>query len=116
LSKKTFEAAAAAKAHLIVQLKDNQLALCRRAEAVCAKAPLLSGIRTVDAKRRNRHETRLVGVFDAAPAVAGTDWQPLTTRAPPPEYASASFRLPGLQWRRAALTPAGIRRPCRTYH
>jgi hypothetical protein len=50
-------------------LKDNQLALCRRVEAVCAKAPLLSGVRTVDAKRRNRHEIRLVGVFDAAPAV-----------------------------------------------
>ena len=35
----------------------------------------LSGVQTVDRKKRNRHETRTVAVFDARPAVAGTEWQ-----------------------------------------
>src|SRR5450759_1720266 len=74
--KKTFEAAAAANAHLIVQLKENQLTLCRNVEAVCRDATLLSGVRTIDDKKRNRHETRIVGVSGAAAAVAGTEWEP----------------------------------------
>lgn len=43
--------------------------------AHCRQAPLLSGARTIDDKGRNRHETRIIGVFDAAPAVADTEWQ-----------------------------------------
>jgi hypothetical protein len=61
---------------LIVQLKDNQPTLCRNVEAVCNDAKPLSVVQTVDRKKRNRHETRTVAVFDAAPAVAGTEWQP----------------------------------------
>lgn len=57
-------------------MKDNQLTLCRKAEAVCNDARPLSGDQTVDRKTRNRHETRTVAVFDASPAVAGTQWQP----------------------------------------
>ena len=76
MPKKTFEAAAAARAHLIVQLKDNQLTLHRKVEAVCNGATPLSGVQTVDGKKRNRHETRTVAVFDAAPAVMGTQWEP----------------------------------------
>jgi hypothetical protein len=76
LSKKTFEAAAAANAHLIVQLKGNQPTLCQTVEAACATAMPLSGVQTVDTKRRNRHETRTIAVFDASPAVGGTEWQP----------------------------------------
>ena len=76
MPKKTFEAAAAAQAHLIVQLKDNQPTLCRNAEAVCNDTKPLSGVQTVDRKKRNRHETRTVAVFDAMPAVAATEWQP----------------------------------------
>jgi hypothetical protein len=75
LSKKTFEAAAAANATLIVQLKDNQLTLRQEVEAACNKAIPLSGVQTVDEKKRNRHETRTVAVFDAAPAVVGTEWE-----------------------------------------
>ena len=41
----------------------------------CRKAPLLSGAQTIDDKCRNRHETRIVGVFDAAPAVADSEWE-----------------------------------------
>jgi len=76
LPKKTFEAAAAANAHLIVQIKDNQPTLYREVEAVCAIAEPLSSESSVDKNRRNRHETRAVAVFEAKPAVAGTEWEP----------------------------------------
>jgi len=76
LSKKTFEAAAAANAYLIVQLKDNQPTLCQKVEAACNTALPLSGVRTLDEKKRNRHETRIIAVFDPAPAVVGTEWEP----------------------------------------
>ena len=76
MPKKTFETAAEAQAHLIVQLKDNQPTLCRKAEAVCNDTKPLSGVQTVDRKKRNRHETRTVAVFDAVPVVAGTEWEP----------------------------------------
>ena len=76
MSKKTFEAAAAASAHLIVQLKDNQPTLSQKVEAACNTALPLSGVRTVDEKKRNRHETRIITVFDPAPAVVGTEWEP----------------------------------------
>jgi len=76
LPKKTFQAAAAAKAHLIVQIKDNQPTLYDKVEAACAAAEPLSTAKTVDAKQRNRHETRAVAVFDAKPAVRGTQWEP----------------------------------------
>jgi predicted transposase YbfD/YdcC len=49
--------------------------LCALVAAHCCKAPLLSGAQTIDDKCRNRHETRIVGVFDAAPAVAETEWE-----------------------------------------
>ncbi len=76
MPKKTFETAAEAQAHLIVQLKDNQPTLCRKAEAVCNDTKPLSGVQTVDRKKRNRHETRTVAVFDAVPVVTGTEWEP----------------------------------------
>jgi len=76
LPKKTFEAAATANAHLIVQLKDNQPILCQKAEAVCATAEPLSSVQSVDKKRRNRHEIRAVAVFGAKPVVTGTEWEP----------------------------------------
>jgi predicted transposase YbfD/YdcC len=76
LPKKTFEAANIADAHLIVQLKDNQPILCQRAEAVCAAAEPLSSVKSLDEKRRNRHEIRAIAVFDANPAVEGTEWEP----------------------------------------
>jgi predicted transposase YbfD/YdcC len=75
LSKKTFDGAVAANAHLIVQLKDNQPILSQTVEAACATATPLSGVQTIDAKRRNRHETRTIAVFDAKPVVAGTEWE-----------------------------------------
>jgi hypothetical protein len=79
LSKKTFDAAAAANAHLIVQLKDNQPSLRQAVAATCTTARPLCEVRTIDEKRRNRHETRTIAVFDASPAVAGTEWQPYVT-------------------------------------
>jgi predicted transposase YbfD/YdcC len=76
LSKKTFEAAAAANAHLIVQIKENQPNLYREVEVVGATAEPLSSETSVDKNRRNRHETRAVAVFEAKPAVAETEWEP----------------------------------------
>jgi hypothetical protein len=74
LPKKTFEAAAVAKAHLIVQIKENQPSLRQKIKAACHAAKPLSGIRTLD-KERNRHEIRNIAVFDAAPIVVGTEWE-----------------------------------------
>ena len=62
--------------HLIVQLKENQPNLCRSAEALRAAAKPQSSVQTVDAKARNRHETRAVAVFDAKPVIRGTEWEP----------------------------------------
>ena len=76
MPKKTFEAAAAANAHLIVQLKDNQPTLSEKVQAACALAKPLSTAKTVDAKLRNRRETRTIAVFDAKPAVSATEWAP----------------------------------------
>lgn len=76
MSKKTFDAAAAANAHLIVQLKDNQPSLHQAVVVACARAQPFSEVETVDAKRRNRHETRRIAVFDASPAIVGTQWEP----------------------------------------
>jgi predicted transposase YbfD/YdcC len=50
--------------------------LCRKVEGVCNDTKPLSGVQTVDSKKRNRHETRTIVVFDALPAVAGTEWEP----------------------------------------
>src|SRR6478672_9188719 len=73
--KKNFEAAAAANGHLIVQLKDNQPTLCQKVEASFKTALSLSGVRTVDEKKRNRHETESLPYL-MLPAVAGTEWEP----------------------------------------
>ena len=61
--------------HLIVQLKENQPNLCQKAEALRAAAKPLSSVQTVDAKARNRHETRTITVFDARTAVKDTEWE-----------------------------------------
>jgi predicted transposase YbfD/YdcC len=73
--KKTFEAAALADAHLIVQLKDNQPTLCQKVEALCEAAAPSSSVKTVDRNKRNRHETRTIRVFDATAAVVETEWE-----------------------------------------
>ena len=75
MPKKTFEGAEKAGVHLIVQIKENQPALYEGAAHCCRKAKPLSGCQTVDEDKRNRHETRVVGVFDATDAVAGTAWE-----------------------------------------
>ena len=101
MPKKTFEAAAAARAHLIVQLKDNQLTLHRKVEAVCNGATPLSGVQTVDGKKRNRHETRTVAVFDAAPAVMGTQWEPCVAAIIQVERIVLTFQPATGLWRRS---------------
>jgi hypothetical protein len=74
--KNTLEAAAAAQAHIIVQLKDNQSTLLRQVTTLCASRDPESSDTSVTTGR-NRHETRTAEVFSAAPAVAETEWKPL---------------------------------------
>lgn len=104
MPKKTFIAAAAADAHLIVQLKENQSALLRKVEAVCNRAKPLSSARTVDDKKRNRHETRTVAVFDPALAVAGTDWEPYVAAIIQVERSVLTFQPASGLWKNATET------------
>ena len=78
MPKKTFAAAAEAQARAIIQLKDNQPTLLNDAAAVCAAGDPVSACAEV-CQARNRHETRIVEVFRAQPAVAGTEWEALVT-------------------------------------
>jgi len=52
--------------------------LCEKVEATTAAAEP-TGTQTSENKGHNRSETRAVAVFDAAPAVAGTEWQDLVS-------------------------------------
>ena len=101
IAKKTFEAAAAARAHLIVQLKDNQPTSHRKVEAVCNGATPLSGVQTADGKKRDRHETRAVAVFGAAPAVMGTQWEPCVAAIIQVERIVPTFQAATGLWRRS---------------
>jgi hypothetical protein len=75
LSKKTFAIAAAANAHLIVQLKANQKLLSQEVETGCSDVMPSAVFRTVDAQKRNRHETRTIAVFDASPIITCPEWR-----------------------------------------
>jgi hypothetical protein len=101
LSKKTFEAA---NAHLIVQLKDNQLTLRQKVEAACNMAMPRSAVQTVDGKKRNRHETRTIAVFDATPAVVGTEWQPYVAAVVQVERTVHTFQPATGLWKTSAET------------
>ncbi len=48
--------------------------MCQKAVSACAAGKPLSSAQTVDEKRRNRHETRTITVFDAKAAVKDTEW------------------------------------------
>ncbi len=104
MSKKTFEVAAAANAHLIVQLKDNQLTLRQKVEAACNTAMPRSAVQTVDGKKRNRHETRTIAVFDATPAVVGTEWEPYVAAVVQVERTVHAFQPATGLWKTSAET------------
>ena len=74
-AKKTFEAAAQAQAHAIIQLKDNQPTLLQNAETACASL-LPTSSDTSITTARNRHEARTADVFSADRVVANTEWKP----------------------------------------
>ena len=78
-AKKNLEAAAAAQAHIIVQLKDNQPTLLRQAETLCTSRHPASSDTSVT-KGRNRHETRTAEVFSATRVLAATEWKSLVKR------------------------------------
>ena len=72
---KNFEAAAVANAHLIVQLKENQPILWQKVEAVRhGQAPVERADRGPETAQPPRNPSHR-GVT-AAPAVAGTEWEP----------------------------------------
>ncbi|HWE00318.1 MAG TPA: ISAs1 family transposase [Bryobacteraceae bacterium] len=104
LSKKTFQAAAAADAHLIVQIKDNQPNLFSEIETACATAEPLSSERSIDKNRRNRRETRAVAVFEAKPAVAETEWEPHVAAIIRVERAVHHFQPATGRWTRSFET------------
>jgi predicted transposase YbfD/YdcC len=69
--KKTLEVAAQANAGLIVQVKDNQPTLHQHIQVLSqTTAPLGFD------KGRNRDETRIATVFDAAGTLTNTEWGP----------------------------------------
>ena len=70
-------------------------------ETVCNGATPLSGVQTVDGKKRNRHETRTVVVFDAAPAVMGTQWEPCVAAIIQVERIVLTFQPATGLWRRS---------------
>lgn len=73
--KKTFDAAAEAKATLVVQLKDNQPTLHQQAQAICAATAPLDSIHSRNTGH-GRDETRTVSVFAPADKITDGDWQP----------------------------------------
>jgi predicted transposase YbfD/YdcC len=74
--KKTFEAAAQAQAHALVQLKGNQPTLVQQVDIACASQPPASTDISHNTAR-HRYETRTVEVFGATQAVTDTEWKPL---------------------------------------
>lgn len=74
IDEKSNEIAAKSGVHLVVQLKANQAGLRRKVKAGVKNAKPLSGIQTVDQNKRNRHETRTVGVFDTAAKTIRQHW------------------------------------------
>lgn len=76
--KKTFQSAADANIHLIVQLKDNQPALHEKVQSVVTTEQPLDTA-TVTDSGHNRNETRKVAVFEAHNAVAGSEWEDIVS-------------------------------------
>lgn len=59
---------------MIVQVKANQPGLHDAIIARCTEASPHSRVKTTDAKKRLRHETRTVEVFLPGDALAGSEW------------------------------------------
>jgi predicted transposase YbfD/YdcC len=57
-----------------------------------------------DGKKRNRHETRTIAVFDATPAVAGTEWEPYVAAVVQVERTVHAFQPATGLWKTSAET------------
>ncbi|MDQ7019096.1 MAG: ISAs1 family transposase [Robiginitomaculum sp.] len=68
------------KSHLLVQVKENQPGLLRKIEETAGTDEPLTRHETLDRGKRMRHETRIIEVFDAAPALQKTTWNGLIAR------------------------------------
>ena len=64
----------------------------------------LSGVQTVDEKKRNRHEIRTIAAFDAALAVVGTEWEPYVAAVIQIERSVNSFQPATGLWKTSAET------------
>ena len=73
-------AARKANSHLLVQVKENQPGLLRKIEQTTQTDAPLECCKTTDQGKRTRHESRIVEVFDAHPALEKTPWHGLITR------------------------------------
>jgi hypothetical protein len=73
--RKHFEVAAQANASLIVQVKDNQPTLHQQIQAISQTTVPLGSDKSHDTGR-NRDETRIATVFDAADKLTDTEWRP----------------------------------------
>jgi len=65
--------------HLLVQVKENQPALLRTLLQAAEIDTPLARHETTDRNKRTRAETRIVEVFDGAPALEKTTWNGLIT-------------------------------------
>src|ERR1039457_7629886 len=63
-----------------------------------------SAVQTVDGKKRNRHETRTIAVFDATPAVVGTEWEPYVAAIVQVERTVHAFQPATGLWKTSAET------------
>ena len=78
--------------------------MCRKVEAVCGTAEPLSVTQTVDGKKRNRHETRNIRVFDAVTAVAHTEWAPYVAAIIEIERSVLTFQPASGLWKSSSET------------
>ncbi len=98
-------------------MKGNQKALLRKSKALAdANAPL-ERHETTEPVRRSRQETRIVEVFDAAPALANTQWNGLIRRILRVTRATLTRSAATGMWRRreevcfyACSAPVGARK------
>ncbi len=82
-----------------MQLKHNQPILRQKFEAVRNTARPLSRVQISATKKRNRHATRTISVFDATPAIARTQWAPHVTAIIQVERSVHSFQTASGLWK-----------------
>jgi len=86
---------------LIVQLKANQKSLLRQVETGCNAASPATTFQTVEARRRNRHETRTTTAFDAGAIISAPEWRDAVTTIIRVERVVQAFQPATGMWKRS---------------